>query len=94
MKRPPELERPLMFRRLAILRGVRRVGAGGRISLDNRIRRRLVPAAPMRFPSPILASGRPKCPRRGSTSEPCQVSAMSIRSTARAFSGKVRTGLP
>ena len=73
MKRPPELERPLMFRRLAILRGVRRVGAGGRISLDNRIRRRLVPAAPMRFPSPILASGRPKCPRRGSMSEPCQV---------------------
>jgi hypothetical protein len=43
---------------------------------------------------PDLRHELAQCPRRGSTSEPCQVSAMSIRSTARAFSGKVRTGLP
>src|SRR6266568_128249 len=30
MERPPEHERPFLIRRLAILRGVRRVGAGGR----------------------------------------------------------------
>ena len=58
MMRPADVERPPEFpraalssRRLAILRGARRVGAGGRISgWNNASRGRPVPPLPMRFP--------------------------------------------